>query len=67
MIKVDKNLNCNWKFEYGDVGQATTTDFDDSEWYDVGLPHSFGIPYFMENDFYGYTRYHKILITFLYK
>lgn len=47
---------------HGDFPEAKDTDFDDSSWYDVGLPHSFGIPYFMENEFYvGYGCYRKTL------
>lgn len=45
-------INRNWKFTYGDPEGATLEAFDDSDWYDVGLPHSFGIPYFMETGFY---------------
>ncbi|WP_181805054.1 glycoside hydrolase family 2 protein [Streptomyces shenzhenensis] len=45
-------INRNWKFTYGDPEGATLEAFDDGDWYDVGLPHSFGIPYFMETGFY---------------
>jgi beta-galactosidase len=43
-------LNNDWLFGYGDL--RAVTDADDACWYDVGLPHSFGIPYFMSTDFY---------------
>mgnify|MGYP002236476199 CR=1 FL=1 len=47
---------------HGDFPEAETPDFDDSQWYDIGLPHSFGIPYFMTNEFYvGYGCYRKKL------
>ncbi|HWT74187.1 MAG TPA: glycoside hydrolase family 2 TIM barrel-domain containing protein [Mobilitalea sp.] len=54
--------NDNWTFMYGDLNIAKSFAFDDSDWYHVGLPHSFGIPYFMENHFYvGYGCYRKTL------
>lgn len=47
---------------YGDFPEAKEEGYDDSGWYTVGLPHSFGTPYFMENDFYvGYGCYRKQL------
>ena len=55
-------LNNGWKFMHGDFEQAIQTDFQDEAWYDVGLPHSFGIPYYMENEFYvGYGCYRRWL------
>ncbi|WMT43029.1 hypothetical protein RE628_12580 [Paenibacillus sp. D2_2] len=55
-------INREWTFMYGDIPEAKAESFDDSTWYTVGLPHSFGIPYFMENDFYvGYGCYRKRL------
>lgn len=55
-------LNNNWVFQYGAIEEAKYTDYDDSHWYHIGLPHSFGIPYFMENHFYvGYGSYRKTL------
>lgn len=65
MIKTEvqrKNLllNNEWKFVYG---YRNADEIDDLEnWSDIGLPHSFGIPYFMENEFYvGYGCYWKKL------
>ncbi len=43
-------LNAGWVFGYGDLRDVA--DIDDARWYDVGLPHSFGIPYFMDTQFY---------------
>ncbi len=52
--------NNNWKFMHGDYTEGKQCDFDDSGWYDIGVPHSFGIPYFLENEFYiGYGCYRK--------
>lgn len=53
-------INNDWKFMHGDFPEAAFCDYDDGEWYEIGLPHSFGIPYFMENEFYvGYGCYRK--------
>lgn len=55
-------INSGWKFFQGDDSLATRSDFDDSSWENVGLPHSFSIPYFMSKDFYvGYGWYRKCL------
>ena len=52
--------NRGWKFAHGDFPEAVSPAFDDSAWADVCLPHSFGIPYFMEGEFYvGYGCYRK--------
>lgn len=60
--RLGRLLNNNWKFMYGDVEGAMSEEYDDSDWYDIGLPHSFGIPYFMENEFYvGYGCYRRHL------
>lgn len=51
-------LNNNWKFTYGDKVGASTDEIN--RWQDIGIPHSFGIPYFMEKEFYlGYGTYSK--------
>lgn len=51
-------LNNNWKFTYGDKVGASPDEIN--RWQDTGLPHSFGIPYFMEKEFYlGYGTYSK--------
>ena len=51
-------LNNNWKFTYGD--KAWDSPEEITKWQDIGLPHSFGIPYFMEKEFYvGYGTYSK--------
>lgn len=62
--RVKISLNNRWKFMYGDVKGAMGMDFDDLGWYDIGLPHSYGIPYFMENEFYvGYGCYRRHLFV----
>ena len=55
-----QNFNQSWKFKRADVSGAQATSFDDSSWGNVGLPHSFGLPYFMTPKFYsGYGWYRK--------
>lgn len=55
-----QNFNQSWKFKRADVTGADATAFDDSSWGNVGLPHSFSLPYFMSPKFYvGYGWYRK--------
>ncbi|MCQ2974308.1 MAG: beta-galactosidase [Bacteroidales bacterium] len=59
-LPTTENLNREWTFFLGDVQNAESPDFDDSQWLNIGLPHSFAIPYFMSRDFYvGYGWYRK--------
>ncbi|MCH9276394.1 hypothetical protein JS533_008965 [Bifidobacterium amazonense] len=52
-------LNNDWKFRHGDHRAEPSDD-----WSDVGLPHSFGIPYEMSNDFYvGYGTYTRTFVV----
>lgn len=56
------NINREWKFKLGDATDARQSEYDDSGWQHVGLPHSFSIPYFLSKDFYvGYGWYRKTL------
>ena len=56
------NLNNSWKYVQGDWTSAEQTNFDDGKWENIGLPHSFSIPYFQSKDFYvGYGWYRKHL------
>lgn len=56
------NLNRTWKFFLGDATGAESVGFDDKQWTDTNLPHSFSIPYFMWKDVYhGYGWYRKTL------
>lgn len=56
-----QNFNREWKFQIGDHPGAEALSFDDTKWENIGLPHSFSIPYFAAgNAFYvGYGWYRK--------
>jgi beta-galactosidase len=54
------NFNREWKFQLGDHAGADAVAFDDAQWDDIGLPHSFSMPYFASPKFYtGYGWYRK--------
>jgi len=54
------DFNREWKFLLGDHPGAQTVGYHDEQWEDVGLPHSFSIPYFASPQFYvGYGWYRK--------
>ncbi len=54
------NINQSWKFLLGDYTGAEKPSYDDSAWNDVGVPHSFSLPYFLWTDFYqGYGWYRR--------
>lgn len=60
MMREERMLNNGWKFLYGDLREAIAEGYEDSDWYDINLPHTFSLPYFMENEFYvGYGCYRK--------
>jgi beta-galactosidase len=62
-LRLQLNLNRDWKFALGDHAGAQASSFDDSAWENVGLPHSFSTPYFQGKDFYaGYGWYRKVLV-----
>ena len=54
------NFNREWKFQLGDPAGAEAMGYDDAKWEDIGLPHSFSMPYFAAPRFYtGYGWYRK--------
>jgi Glycosyl hydrolases family 2, TIM barrel domain/Glycosyl hydrolases family 2, sugar binding domain/Glycosyl hydrolases family 2/F5/8 type C domain len=54
------SFNREWKFQIGDVAGADATAFEDANWNDANLPHSFLMPYFAADKFYvGYGWYRK--------
>lgn len=57
-----RNFNADWRFHLGDTPAAKDAGYDDGAWQPVGLPHSFGTPYFQASQFYtGYGWYRKHL------
>lgn len=61
-VRTSTTINREWKYIQGDFPDAKHTDYDDSHWENIGLPHSFSIPYFLSKDFYvGYGWYRKTL------
>lgn len=62
-MREEKMINNGWKFLFGDYLEAKEKDYIDSDWYDICLPHTFSLPYFMENEFYvGYGCYRKLIV-----
>ena len=54
------SFNREWKFLLGDHPGAQAVGYDDDQWEEIGLPHSFSIPYFASPEFYvGYGWYRK--------
>src|ERR1039457_1921211 len=54
------NFNREWKFQLGDHAGAEVVGYNDAQWEDIGLPHSFSMPYFAAPRFYtGYGWYRK--------
>lgn len=54
------HFNREWSFQLGDVSGAEAVKFDDAGWEQIGLPHSFSMPYFRADRFYvGYGWYRK--------
>lgn len=54
------NFNREWKFARQDIENAYDINYNDSKWYNVGLPHDFSIPYWQEEKHYtGYGWYRK--------
>lgn len=54
------NFNREWKFVRDDAAGAQEENYNDSSWYNVGLPHDFSIPYWQEEKHYtGYGWYRK--------
>lgn len=61
VLRQTLNINREWKFLLGDHPGAELPAYDDIQWADVHLPHSFGLPYFLSPRFYlGYGWYRKV-------
>lgn len=61
--RIKENINREWRFILDDPkDNPMATDYNDSSWDRIGLPHSFSIPYFRSEKFYvGYGWYRKNL------
>ena len=58
----ERLLNRSWRFSLGDHAGAEAPAYRDARWQRIGLPHSFGIPYFAAPRFYvGYGWYRRHL------
>ena len=54
------NFNREWKFTLGDQKNAEQSNYQDKNWDDINLPHSFSTPYFGMGQWYvGYGWYRK--------
>lgn len=61
MVREIRLCNNNWKFTHEEWNPDNIKNWE--QWTDIGLPHSFGIPYFMENEFYvGHGSYAKEIV-----
>lgn len=61
-VRLKRNINREWKFVLSDIKGAEVTDFNDGDWQNISLPHSFSIPYFMWSKIYnGYGWYRKVI------
>ncbi|MGN0242546.1 MAG: NPCBM/NEW2 domain-containing protein [Lachnospiraceae bacterium] len=60
-LRVHERFNTDWKFVLGNDSGAEKEAYDDLLWSHVALPHSFSIPYDLnQNSFYvGYGWYRK--------
>lgn len=59
-IRKNININREWKFMLEDYSGAEMPIFDDSKWNNIGIPHSFSMPYYQSAKFYkGYGWYRK--------
>jgi len=62
VLRLVQNFNPAWKFYLGDRPGAEEAAYDDSSWSDVGLPHTFSLPYFgWKSTYYGTGWYRKHL------
>jgi len=61
-VRSKLNINREWKFVLEDAKGAESPNYNDVQWDDVSLPHSFSIPYFMWSKVYtGYGWYRKVI------
>lgn len=59
-VTIEENFNRNWLFAYGELPGSEKVDLDDSDWCPVAIPHSFSIPYDLEDEsFYIGTGWYR--------
>ena len=65
-IRIEENFNRDWRFAYGELPGSEAKEFDETAWCDIALPHSFSIPYDLDDDrFYVGTTWYRKNLTFL--
>ncbi|MEV6544133.1 glycoside hydrolase family 2 TIM barrel-domain containing protein [Streptomyces sp. NPDC051665] len=57
------SINRDWRFALGDPPDAAHPHFDDAGWQQVGLPHSFSLPYFQETSFHIGPGWYRRTLT----
>lgn len=59
-VTIKENFNRDWLFAYGELPGSESVELDDSTWCPVAIPHSFSIPYDLEDDnFYIGTGWYR--------
>ncbi len=66
--RLKENINRDWQFTFSSEADDFSTELSadkqtkDAQWQNIGLPHSFSLPYFRSESFYvGYGWYKKSL------
>lgn len=62
-VRIKENINRDWQFIFSsDTDDFSNKDAKAAQWQNVGLPHSFSLPYFRSESFYtGFGWYKKSL------
>ncbi len=59
-VRIEKNFNRDWLFAYGEIEGAEAKTLPKEGWCDIALPHSFSIPYDLNDDrFYVGTGWYR--------
>lgn len=59
-IRIEENFNRDWLFAYGEIEGAEAKTLSEEGWCDIALPHSFSIPYDLnDNKFYVGTGWYR--------
>lgn len=58
--RIEENFNRDWLFAYGELPGSEAMEIDETGWCSVALPHSFSIPYDLNDDrFYIGTGWYR--------